>query len=88
VDNQAMTRERIQRIPVNNRLTVVIASDGGAALPAPTRLRIDHFLFEAVKQLKGGFLVCREITPNPLRTLTAVVFVTALSQPISQVQDM
>jgi len=88
VDDQALNRELIQDILVNNGFKVVVASDGNAALLAMEQSQIDLVLLDVVMQIESGFEVCREIKRNPLSCLTPVVFVTALSDPASRLKGI
>lgn len=88
VDDQALTREFLQDILIDDGFKVITAANGSEALRFLFESQIDLVLLDVVMPGKTGFEVCREIKTNPSIYLTPVVFVTALSDKQSRIMSI
>jgi len=88
VDDQAPTREFLQKTLSDDGFKVIAAANGADALSVSDNSQVDLVLLDVMMPGKSGFDVCREIKANPLTYLTPVAFVTALSNKESRIESI
>jgi putative two-component system response regulator len=78
-DDQDSNRELLKELLAPQGYTVIVVSDGEAAVAALAQTPIDLVLLDVMMPRMSGFEVCERIKSNPDTYLVPVILITALS---------
>ncbi|MEE8423488.1 MAG: response regulator, partial [Thermodesulfobacteriota bacterium] len=86
IDNDEISRQRLQQILVTQNYHIEQTSSGESALALIEKNLPDIILLDVVLPGQDGFEVCRKIKEKEKFKMIPIIFITALEEPINKVQ--